>query len=193
MAGPSTGSTRCCSRRRSSLCMYSPSSAEGADEGLTPGRTGRIGVAVLGSTGSIGSQALDVLESLPDAFRIVAIAAGGSSDRLAEQAVRLRPTVVWLSDAGAARRIIVPPGVGVVGGPDALVELATRDDVDLVVVGTGGIVSLVPVLAALRAGKVVATANKETLVAGGHLVMPLARALAAGVAATSPTDPLASP
>ena len=72
-------------------------------------------------------------------------------------------------------------------------ELATREDVDLVVVGTGGIVSLVPVIAALRAGKVVATANKETLVAGGHLVMPLARALAADVAATSPTDPLASP
>ena len=63
--------------------------------------------------------------------------------------------------------------------PDALEQFATRDDVDLVVVATGGIVSLRPVLAALRAGKVVATANKETLVAGGHLVMPLARALAA--------------
>jgi 1-deoxy-D-xylulose-5-phosphate reductoisomerase len=54
-----------------------------------------------------------------------------------------------------------------------------RDDVDLVVVGSGGVVSLRPVLAALRAGKVVATSNKETLVAGGHLVMPLARDLAA--------------
>ena len=65
----------------------------------------------------------------------------------------------------------------VAGGRDAdLVELATRDDVDLVVVATGGVVSLRPVLAALAAGKVVATANKETLVAGGHLVMPAARA-----------------
>ena len=69
----------------------------------------------------------------------------------------------------------------------------TRDDVDLVVIGTGGIVSLRPVLAALAAGKVVATANKETLVAGGHLVMPQARALAAQVAQDRPTDPFASP
>ncbi len=71
--------------------------------------------------------------------------------------------------------------------------LATRDDVDLVIVATGGVVSLRPVLAALRAGKVVATANKETLVAGGHLVMPLARDLAATVAATDPGDAYASP
>jgi hypothetical protein len=78
----------------------------------------------------------------------------------------------------------VPAGTELVEGPDALLELATREDVDLVVVGTGGMVSLRPVLAALRAGKVVATANKETLVAGGHLVMPLARALAEARAAS---------
>jgi 1-deoxy-D-xylulose-5-phosphate reductoisomerase len=76
---------------------------------------------------------------------------------------------------------------------DGLVELATRDDVDLVVIATGGVVSLRPVLAALRAGKVVATANKETLVAGGHLVMPEARRLAAARSATQPGDPFASP
>jgi 1-deoxy-D-xylulose 5-phosphate reductoisomerase len=69
-----------------------------------------------------------------------------------------------------------------VAGEDALEALATRDDVDLVIVGTGGVVSLRPVLAALPAGKVVATANKETLVAGGHLVMPLR----AGSRPTSP-------
>ncbi len=63
----------------------------------------------------------------------------------------------------------------------------------MVIVATGGIVSLRPVLAALRAGKVVATANKETLVAGGHLVMPLAKALAAARAATDAADPMASP
>jgi 1-deoxy-D-xylulose-5-phosphate reductoisomerase len=82
--------------------------------------------------------------------------------------------------------------VAVLAGDAALVELATRDDVDLVVVGTGGVVSLRPVLAALDAGKVVATANKETLVAGGHLVMPRARALAAKRRAVDPSDPLAS-
>ena len=70
-----------------------------------------------------------------------------------------------------------------------LIEFATRDDVDLVVVATGGIVSLRPVLAALAAGKVVATANKETLVAGGHLVMPEARRLAAQASSATPGDP----
>jgi 1-deoxy-D-xylulose-5-phosphate reductoisomerase len=87
----------------------------------------------------------------------------------------------------------LPSGIDIAVGPDALLELATREDVDIVVVGTGGIVSLRPVLAALDAGKVVATANKETLVAGGHLVMPRARARAAEIRATSPADPLASP
>jgi len=87
----------------------------------------------------------------------------------------------------------LPPGTAVVDGPDALLELATRDDVDMVLVGTGGIVSLRPVIAALQAGKVVATANKETLVAGGHLVMPLARSRAAEWAGTDPRHALASP
>jgi 1-deoxy-D-xylulose-5-phosphate reductoisomerase len=152
-----------------------------------------LGVAVLGSTGSIGSQALEVLEALPDAFRIVAIAAGRSTTTIAEQAARVRPEAVGVSDPAAAAAVTVPAGTSVVAGPEALVELATRDDVDMVVVGTGGIVSLVPVVAALEAGKVVATANKETLVAGGHLVMPLARGLAARVAGDRPQDPMASP
>jgi 1-deoxy-D-xylulose-5-phosphate reductoisomerase len=133
-------------------------------------------VALLGSTGSIGRQVVDVVEAHPDAFRVVALATGSDRSTLDGQAARLRPevTVVGPSDA-------------------ALVELVTRDDVDLVVVGTGGIVSLRPVLAALRAGKVVATANKETLVAGGHLVMPVARALAARTSAANDQDPFASP
>jgi 1-deoxy-D-xylulose-5-phosphate reductoisomerase len=133
------------------------------------------GVALLGSTGSIGRQALEVLEADP-AFRVVALAAGTNATLLSEQAARVRPAAAILA-----------------GDRDALSELATRPDVDLVVVGTGGVVSLAPVLAALDAGKVVATANKETLVAGGHLVMPRARARAAERRAADPTDPLASP
>ena len=101
-----------------------------------------------------------------------------------------RPSALSPGDGNA---LDLPAGVRRVSGPDALVELATRPDVDLVVVATGGIVSLRPVLAALQAGKIVATANKETLVAGGHLVMPLARRLAGAVAADRPGDPQASP
>ncbi|HET7181686.1 MAG TPA: 1-deoxy-D-xylulose-5-phosphate reductoisomerase [Candidatus Limnocylindrales bacterium] len=155
--------------------------------------SGTRGVALLGSTGSIGRQALDVLAGDPS-FRVVALAAGRSASTLAEQARRHRPAVVALTEPAAARALDgLPAGTQVLTGEQSLVELATRDDVDIVVVGTGGVVSLRSVLAALEAGKVVATANKETLVAGGHLVMPRARALAAARAASNPTDALASP
>ena len=149
--------------------MSSPRSAEVAGP--------RRRIAVLGSTGSIGTQTLDVLAAHPEAFEVVALAAGRNGALLAEQAARHRPAVAALA----------ADDVGL------LEAIATRDDVDLVVVATGGIVSLRPVLAALGAGKIVATANKETLVAGGHLVMPEARARAAAVAATTPGDALASP
>ena len=146
--------------------MSSPSSAE----------SGPRRVALLGSTGSIGRQTVDVLAAHPDLFRVVALATGSNRALLEEQAARLSVQVTTVGADG-----------------DALADIATRDDVDLVVIATGGIVSLRPVLAALHAGKIVATANKETLVAGGHLVMPLARGLAADRAATSPGDPYASP
>ena len=169
--------------------MSSPSSADAGGAGERALRR----VALIGSTGSIGRQTVDVLAALPDAFRVVALAAGSNAQLLAEQADRLRPAAVALADPIGLAGLDLPPGTERVGGPDALLELATRDDVDLVVIGTGGVVSLRPVLAALRAGKVVATANKETLVAGGHLVMPLAHELAYGVAASRPGDPYASP
>jgi 1-deoxy-D-xylulose-5-phosphate reductoisomerase len=138
--------------------------------------TGRRRVALLGSTGSIGAQAVEVVATHPELFEVVALATRTNARALQEQVDRLRP----------AAAVIAP-------SEDDLIELATRDDVDLVVVGTGGIVSLRPVVAALEAGKVVATANKETLVAGGHLVMPHARHLAAAVAEERPGDAYASP
>ena len=153
--------------------MSSPSSADAER---------RLRAAVLGSTGSIGRQAVDVLERLPDRFRVIALAGGRSREVLEEQAGRVRPEIVATTDASVARTLDLPESTAVTGGADALVEIASRQDVDLVVVGTGGIVSLRPVIAALEAGKIVATANKETLVAGGHLVMPLARSRAAALA-----------
>src|SRR3954447_18869935 len=169
--------------------MSSRSFAEvtGAGE---PGRPRRV--ALLGSTGSIGRQTVDALAAHPDAFQVTALATGSHAALLSEQAARFKPAAVALADEGAVPSLALPPGTKRVGGADALEDLATRDDVDLVIVATGGVVSLRPVLAALRAGKVVATANKETLVAGGHLVMPLARTLAARVGARDPGDAYAS-
>ena len=148
--------------------MSSPSSPDAGEA--------RRGVALLGSTGSIGAQAVEVLAAHPELFRVVALATRSNEAALVEQVERVRPEVDLIAPSEAD-----------------LVELATRDDVDLVVVGTAGIVSLRPVLAALEAGKVVATANKETLVAGGHLVMPEARRLAAAVAKERAGDAFASP
>jgi len=156
-----------------------------------PGRSRPpVRVALLGSGGSIGTQAVDVLAALAPAWQVVALATGSQAALLEGQARRLRPRVVAI---GSDVALDLPPGCGQVRGPGALVALATREDVDLVVIGTGGVVSLRPVLAALRAGKVVAIANKETLVAGGHLVMAEARARAAERAAADPHDPLARP
>ncbi len=161
--------------------MSSPSSPE------------RRGVALLGSTGSIGTQAIEVIAAHPELFRVVGLAAGRDGSTLAEQARQLRPAVVALAESDAFAGLDLPGGTDRAAGDEALLELATRDDVDLVVVATGGVVSLRPVLAALRAGKVVATANKETLVAGGHIVMPIARRLAARSSEADPLDPFANP
>jgi 1-deoxy-D-xylulose-5-phosphate reductoisomerase len=152
---------------------------------------GPRGVAVLGSTGSIGRQVVDVLEAHPDHFSVRALAAGRNAAELEGQARRLGPAVVSLADDGVAADL--PIVTERWRGEDALERMAVREDVEIVVVGTGGIVSLRPVLAALRAGKVVATANKETLVAGGHLVMAEARTRARARAADDRRDPLATP
>jgi 1-deoxy-D-xylulose-5-phosphate reductoisomerase len=151
----------------------------------------RLGVALLGSTGSIGRQSVEVLELHADRFRVVALATGRNGAELEAQAARLRPAAVALAEEGTG--LDLPAGVVRERGEDALEVLATRDDVDLVVIGSGGVVSLRPVLAALRAGKIVAIANKETLVAGGHLVMAEAARLASERAALDPRDPLATP
>ncbi len=121
------------------------------------------GVAVLGSTGSIGRQALEVLAALGPGFAVRGIAAGRGSAAFTEQLGLLPSARAWCEDGAGG----VPEDRWAGGG---LEELATAPDVDLVVVATTGMAALPAVLAALRSGKRVALANKETLVAGGHLV-----------------------
>ena len=131
------------------------------------------GLAILGATGSIGTQTLDVVRLFPDRFDVRALTCGSNVDRLAEQVQEFRPSVVTAGSderAAALRDRVDDPDVDVTVGEEGLCEVATRSDVDVVVAAVVGFAGLAPVLAALRAGKTVALANKETMVVGGPLV-----------------------
>lgn len=132
-----------------------------------------IRVAILGSTGSVGRSTLEVMGRHPERFRVVALAANRSVAALREQAALHRPRRVVVADPGAGRLDL--PGVSSAYGREALVELAGSNDADVVVNALVGVSGLEPTLAALRAGKRLALANKESLVAGGELVNETAR------------------
>ncbi|CAN5751021.1 1-deoxy-D-xylulose-5-phosphate reductoisomerase [soil metagenome] len=127
-------------------------------------------VAVIGSTGSIGTQALEVIAGEPERYRVVALAASSSVELLGEQARRFSPPVVGLADASRAGELqaMVAAGTEVVAGPEALVALSAEADV--VVNGVVGFAGLAVTLAALGAGRRLALANKESLIAGGPVV-----------------------
>ncbi len=128
-------------------------------------------VVILGSTGSIGTQAVDVVSQRPERFRVLGLAAGGSSvDALVAQARTLRPEVVAVGDPDAADRVADGlPGTTVWSGPHAATRLAALA-CDVVLNGITGAAGLEPTLAALSAGSTLALANKESLVIGGRLV-----------------------
>ncbi len=132
-------------------------------------------IAVLGSTGSIGRQTLDVASRYPERVQIVALAAHSSVDLLIEQARQHRPEIVALADtAAAARAASALPGTEVGSGTEAVEALATLSGVDLVVNALVGAAGLHVTVATLIAGKTLALANKESLVVGGSLVTSLA-------------------
>ena len=135
----------------------------------------RLRVAILGSTGSIGTQALDVAAAHPDRIEVVALAAGSSAEALAEQAERFGVGTLALADhdaAGALARRLPEAHVG--AGAEAVAELARLSEADLVLNALVGAAGLRATVNALSAGKTLALANKESLVVAGDLVMPLA-------------------
>ncbi|HEX9037749.1 MAG TPA: 1-deoxy-D-xylulose-5-phosphate reductoisomerase [Ktedonobacterales bacterium] len=146
----------------------------------TPPKSDRRKLAVLGSTGSIGRQTLDVVRAYPDHFEVVALAARGNVDLLAAQSREFRPALTVLTSddpaAGQRLRAALPEGLAIQLGAGGLTTAATLPGVDMVVAATSGLVGVAPTIAAINAGKTIALANKETLVMAGHLVMPLARA-----------------
>lgn len=148
---------------------------------LAPNRTGitwepgepPIPIAILGSTGSVGTQTFDVVMRMPERFRVVAIAGGSNCQLLIEQAALARPEIVACTSPELTCDDL-PEGTRLEQGPDGLIAAATHPDVAIVVTATSGHAAILPTAAAIEAGKTIALANKETIVCAGALIMPLA-------------------
>jgi 1-deoxy-D-xylulose-5-phosphate reductoisomerase len=134
-------------------------------------------LAILGSTGSIGRSALDVVRAHPDRLTVIGLAAGSNAALLSAQAVEFRPKVIAIVEDEALRSVTsaFSPELAV-AGPAGLIAVATHPDVDLVICASSGTAALEAVLAAIAAGKTIALANKEVLVMAGALVTSAARA-----------------
>ena len=135
-------------------------------------------VAILGSTGSIGRNALEVIGALAPAFEVVAMTAHSKADLFCQQVRAVRPKYAAMTDSVAAqscRKRLQGTGVEVLSGPDSLVEIASLDGVDIVLCAVVGAAGLPAALAAAKAGKTVAIANKEPLVIAGELLTEAAR------------------
>ena len=128
-------------------------------------------LAVLGATGSIGRQTLDIISRYPERYRATVLSAGRRVDDLIELAATFRPRLAVIGDASLLpklRSALEPLGIEAAAGPEALCDCVIADDVDMVVTATVGYSGLAPTLAAIRAGKDIALANKETLVVAGE-------------------------
>lgn len=134
-------------------------------------------ISILGSTGSIGVQTLDVVSHYPDRFEIAGLAAGTNLDLLREQIRRFRPAKVAVASKELADRLSaeLTDGTAVFYGEAGLVEIAAGTDAELVITAVVGSMGLKPTLAAIEAGKTIGLANKETLVSAGHIVTSLAK------------------
>ena len=130
-------------------------------------------VSILGSTGSIGRQSLDVISRL-EGIQVAALTAGSGVERMAEQCRQFRPRLAVMATREAAQalaRELKDPGICVAWGEEGLIQAATLEEVDCVITAVVGMVGLKPTLAAIRAKKRIGLANKETLVCAGELVM----------------------
>lgn len=140
--------------------------------------TGVKKIAILGSTGSIGTQALDVIRQHQDKFQVKALTAFNNSDLLIKQCLEFKPDVAVIGNEAhytKVREAVAPAGVAVLSGTEAVNEAAAREDVDMALTAMVGFSGLAPTLKALENGKDIALANKETLVVAGDLVTRLAK------------------
>ena len=135
-------------------------------------------IGVMGSTGSIGTQTLDIVRQYPDRLRVSALAAGSNGKLLERQVREFRPklAVMWSEEAAAdLRRRLSDLDVAVVCGMEGLLEMAAFPEADILVTAIVGMIGIQPTIEAIKAHKDIALANKETLVTAGHIIMPLAK------------------
>lgn len=135
-------------------------------------------VTILGATGSIGTQTLDVISQNPDDFEVVALTASESVEKMAELIQRFCPSYAVMKNEEKAeelRKLLPSHSCEILYGMDGFVTVSTLKNVDVVVAAMVGMIGLRPVMEAIRAGKDIALANKETLVTAGHIIMPLAK------------------
>ena len=134
-------------------------------------------IAILGSTGSIGTQTLEVVREHKDELCVTALAAGRNKEKLREQIAEFHPSLVSLADEKLAlelQRELAGSGVTVLHGMEGLVTVAGQEESDVVVTAVVGMMGILPTMEAIRKGKDIALANKETLVTAGHLIIPMA-------------------
>ena len=140
------------------------------------------GIAILGSTGSIGTQALDVIREQSDALHVEVLTAGRNADLLISQAIAFKPNAVVIAESALREKVydaLSPHDIKVYSGADSLEQVVEMEGIDMVLTGLVGAAGLQPTLSAIRAGKHIALANKETMVVAGELVA--AEAARAGV------------
>ena len=133
-------------------------------------------IGILGSTGSIGTQTLEIVRNNPD-FKVIALAAGSNVDLMEKQVREFHPElcVMWTEEAAKELRLrLSDTSVKVLAGMDGLLALAVMPEMQILVTAIVGMIGLRPTIAAIEAGKIIALANKETLVTAGHIIMPLA-------------------
>jgi 1-deoxy-D-xylulose-5-phosphate reductoisomerase len=137
-----------------------------------------MNISILGSTGSIGTQTLSVIESHPDLFNVTSLSCGSNIDLLETQARKFKPDTVSVAsekDASDLRSRLKDTGIKVMSGMDGLLSTAADPRSDILVTGIVGMKGIRPTIEAIKAGKNIALANKETLVCAGHIIMPLAK------------------
>ncbi len=135
-------------------------------------------IAILGSTGSIGTQTLDVVRKHPEEFSVYALSAHRSIDLLIKQAIEFNPAVVCIADEAYYRPLceaLSDLPIQILAGEKAIVEMVTHPEIDVVVAAMVGYAGLRPTIEAIRAGKAIALANKETLVVAGEIICQLAQ------------------